>query len=462
MEEKLCYTWLRDRGRKFVLLVVIVVALCTGRIASAEEQDLKGLLDKEMSRSAPDYVVYVPKSLDGSTYDTGNEHFLVFDGPDGSLMAVWTQSSYEGGGDHRIMFSRSEDEGITWSGPLKIFGPDEPGEDSKMSSWGFPLLSKSGRIYVIWNQERGPVDLHRQFTGSMDCSYSDDSGGHWSAPQTIPMPKSPYDDPREEVFSNWIVWQKPIHDLEGKWFTGFTRWVSKARRHPPHVNSWTAMESVVEFMRFENIDDNPEPRNIQITYSAWGEKALRVPHYSNPLLSVAQEPSLVRLPDERLFCVMRTMSGYIWYSLSADDGRNWCAPRPLLRRDYGEAVLQPLCCCPIYAYDEGRYLLLHHNNNGRVEGCTPEETGKNRRPAFIALGEYRKNAEQPIWFSDSKQFMDNDGAGIGPLKRTDIGVYPSVTKRQGNFVLWHPERKFFLLGKKINDAWLADLSVPEE
>ena len=51
------------------------------------------LIARELQRSAPDYVVYVPKSVDGSTFDTGNEHFLVFPGPDGSLMAVWTQSS---------------------------------------------------------------------------------------------------------------------------------------------------------------------------------------------------------------------------------------------------------------------------------------------------------------------------------------------------------------------------------
>ena len=159
---------------------------------------------------------------------------------------------------------------------------------------------------------------------------------------------------------------------------------------------------------------------------------------------------------------MRTMSGYIWYSLSADDGHNWCAPRPLLRRDHGLPILQPLCCCPIYECGEGRYILLHHNNDGRFEGSAPEDTGKNRRPAFLALGEYRPNAEQPIWFSDSKELMDNDGAQIGPLKRIDIGVYPSVTQRNGNYVLWHPERKFFLLGKKITEEWLAILEVPTE
>jgi len=35
-------------------------------------------LQHELRRSQPDYVVYVPKSVDGSTFDTGNEHFLVF------------------------------------------------------------------------------------------------------------------------------------------------------------------------------------------------------------------------------------------------------------------------------------------------------------------------------------------------------------------------------------------------
>lgn len=198
-------------------------------------------LEKELRRSKPDYTVYVPRSLDGSTFDTGNEHFLVFDGPDGSLMAVWTQSTYEGAGDHRIVFSRSDDDGITWTNPAH-----------------------------------------------------------------------------------------------------------------------------------------------------------------------------------------------------------------LLRRDHALPILQPLCCCPIYQL-----------NDGRFEGCAPEETDKNHRPAFITLGEFRAHAEQPIWFSSSTQFMDNDGVGLGPRKRKEIGVYPSLTGRKGNNVLWHPDRKFFLLGKKITSDHLSDLRIPE-
>ena len=417
-------------------------------------------LERELVRTSPDYVVYKPGSIDGSTFDTGNEHFLVFDAPDGSLMAVWTQSSYEGAGDHRIVFSRSTDEGRTWQPPSRIAGPARPGE-GLMASWGFPLISKSGRIYVVYNQYQGIDDVVHQHTGTMDAVYSDDLGETWSEPETIPMARSPHDHPDPKIPSNWVVWQLPIRDLKGRWLAGFSRWVSKAVRTPPHIDSWTAWETVVEFMRFENIDSDPEPENIQITYSAWGDKALRVPHYTNPLLSVAQEPSLVRLPDQRLFCVMRTMTGYIWYSISEDDGYTWSNPRPLLRKDYGLPILEPLCCCPIYQLSDGRYILLHHNNDGRFQGSTPEETHRNRRPAYLALGEFRPGAEQPIWFSSSKLFMDNDGMGIGPLSRIDIGVYPSFTARGGKNILWHLDRKFFLLGKEISSEWLSDLKVEE-
>ena len=424
-------------------------------------EDATEILDREIQRTQPDYVVYRPGSVDGSTYDTGNEHFLVFDGPDGSLMAVWTQSSHENAGDHRIVFSRSVDEGRSWAPPKRLAGPGRPGE-GPIASWGFPLVSKLGRIYVVYNQHVGVNDIFTAMTGRMDAVYSDDNGATWSEPQTIPFEKGPDDNPDPNIPANWIVWQKPIRNRQGQWFTGYTCWVSRAARTPPHTNSWTAAEAVVSFMRFENIDENPEPEGIRISFFARGKDALRVPHYSNPILSVAQEPSLVYLPDGRLFCVMRTMSGTIWYSVSEDDGESWSNPRPLLRRDHGRPILEPLCCCPIYETSKGRYILLHHNNDGRFEGSQPEDTNKNRRPAFLARGEYRPYAEQPIWFSESKVLMDNDGSGIGPLKRTDIGIYPSVTNRKGNFVLWHPDRKFFLLGKRITKTWLADLAVPTE
>jgi hypothetical protein len=62
--------------------------------------------------------------------------------------------------------------------------------------------------------------------------------------------------------------------------------------------------------------------------------------------------------------------------------------------------------------------------------------------------------------------LDNDGMDVigKPAKstaRTSIGLYSSFTTRGGNNVLWHCDRKFFLVGKRITDAFLADLDVPE-
>ena len=425
--------------------------------------DIERTLRQELGRTRPDYVVYVPASWDDSTDDSHNEHFLAFDGPDGSLMAVWTQAWVLPGKGHvnRIVFSRSEDEGVTWSPPRLVAGPADRDDPTHMTSWGFPMVSRSGRIYVIWNQNQGIAGWILFHTGAMSGCYSDDNGATWSEAQDIPMPHSPYDDPEGKIPAEWIVWQRPMRDLAGGYIVGYSHWVNRAVATLKETESWPQIESVVEFMRFENVDDDPEPRDLRIRYSAWGEDALRVPHFRYPLLSVAQEPSIIRLPDERLFCAMRTNSGYIWYSLSDDDGETWCSPRPLLRKDHGRVVMAPICCTPMYQMADGRYILFHNNNSGRMDGCEPENSRVNRRPCSAALGEYRPNAEQPIWFSESKQFMDNDGVGLGPSKRIEIGVYPSFTTRGGENVLWHPERKFFLLGKRVTPEFLSDMHVPE-
>ena len=273
-------------------------------------------LQTELRRTDPDYVVYVPGSVDGTTNDTINEHFLVFDGPDGSLMAIWTQVAIAIGRPraqvNRIVFSRSDDEGVTWRRTTHVAGPAGEDDPAHMASWAFPMVSESGRIYVVYNQNRGNAGWIKMHTGAMCGLYSDDMGATWSAPQDIPMPASPYDDPAGRIPAEWIVWQKPDRDLSGGYFVGYSHWVNKASATLKEVRGWTEIESVCEFMRFTNVDGNPQPRDLDIRYSAWGDRALRVPHYRHPLLSIAQEPSLVRLPDDRLFCVMRTCSGCIW------------------------------------------------------------------------------------------------------------------------------------------------------
>jgi len=197
----------------------LIARLClTATLTQTAPADARTILQRELQRSRPDYIAFVPGSLDGSTHDNHNEHFLVFESPRGPLMAVWTQSLTTPGPRNRIVFSRSDDDGVTWAPPTHVAGPRHPDDPANMASWGFPLVSRRGRIYVVYNQNQGTQGWIRMHTGTMDAVYSDDDGKTWSAPQTIPMPRSPYDDPTGRTPAEWIVWQVPMRDKKGGWF----------------------------------------------------------------------------------------------------------------------------------------------------------------------------------------------------------------------------------------------------
>ena len=403
-------------------------------------------LSFEVKRTKPDIIVYIPRSEDGSTHDTGNEHFLVFEMPDGNLGAIWTQSSYEGAPDQRIVFSSSKDI-FNWEKPKVIAGSGK-----NMASWGFPLVSSKGRIYVIYSQHTGKFDTFFHTTGLMAGIYSDDCGKTWSEPEVIDMPRSIYDNPDKTFPSNWIVFQKPERISKGKYFTGFTRWISKERwskKQKTSIRGWYHYPSVVEFMRFENIDENPDVKDIEISYFSSNEKAIKVPLPENPEISVCQEPSIVKLPDNRLFCIMRTFTGSPWYTISEDEGENWSEPEILRYRDDGEKILHPISPCPIYRIDKERYFFLFHNNDGNFEKWKPKDTEHNRRPLYISEGKYMKEAKQPVWFSEPEFLMDTDAIPLGPLKRVGLPMYGSFTIFKNKKILWYPDRKFFLLGKFI-------------
>lgn len=450
------------------ILTIIFFFICInvfGQELKLDPEEMKEYMNKEAFRTNPDYVCFIPGSYDQSTHDSRNEHFLVFDGPDGSLMAIWTQHlNANGESVSHIVFSQSHDKGVSWLKPKHLAGPRNITDSTHIAVWAFPIVSKSGRIYVLWNQNQGLAGWILFHTGRMSGIFSDDLGKTWSHPQDIPKPKSPYDDPTGKIPPEWIVWQKPERIGDGKYFVGYSHWVNEAAAFYTKKNiprGWPWIESVVEFMKFENIDDNPEPKDIKITYSAWGDQALRVPHYIEPRLSVAQEPSIVNLPDGRLFCTMRTASGYIWYSISQDYGKTWCNPRPLLRKDHGSPILQPVSCCPIYQLADGRYILLHHNNRGDI--TDPANIPVPRTPAFIALGKFKPDSDQPIWFSESKIILDNKSLtpdGSFSMFGSDVATYTSFTNKNGKNILWYPDAKCWLLGKIITDEFLKDLIVP--
>ncbi len=424
---------------------------------------LKERIKTELRVTRPDFIVFVPTVTDAGVNDTGNEHFLVFDGPDGSLMAVWTQSSAESQPDQHIAFARSADEGRTWSKPRIIAGPKKPG-DGFMASWGYPLVSRSGRIYVLYSQHIGKHDNFVHHTGWLHGIHSDDLGQTWSKPQNIPVARSSRDNPDATMPPNMLCWQKPLRlGKDGRYLAGFTRWTSFAVRQNP-TKSWISADSRVEFMGFDNVDDNPAVQDLAIRWFAANEHALAVPFPGHPEVSACQEPSVVKLPDERLFCVMRTASGSPFWSVSADLGETWTQPRRLLRKDGAEPLLHPLSPCPMYdvggaTAGSGRYALFIHNHDGHFQGYGPTDTGFHRRPVCLVPGRFQPGAEQPVWFDEPRLFMDHSGVSLGKPGtpgRLDLALYSSFTVRQGKAVLWYPDRKFFLLGRTIGEEWFEN------
>ena len=193
-------------------------------------------------------------------------------------------------------------------------------------------------------------------------------------------------------------------------------------------------------MRFENIDDNPERAGHQDHLARLAnEKAITVPFPGHPEVSVCQEPSIVKLPDGRLFCVMRTSAGSPFWTASSDDGQTWSPAQRLLRSDDGEPLLHPLSPCPIYdmggnAAGSGRYALFIHNHDGHYQGYGPTDTSYNRRPVYLVPGRYQPGAEQPVWFDEPRYFMDHRGVGLGPpgtRGRLDLALYSSFTRPRG-------------------------------
>jgi hypothetical protein len=407
----------------------------------------------EWLRTEPDALLYVPQADGGK--DNDNCVLAVTPTHDGNeLIAIWTQSSVECGGDNRIVIARSGD-GMRWSMPKDIVGARNAGDPQ--SSWGMPMYSRSGRLYLSYIQQNDHPDdgVAPVMTGDLAVICSDDDGRTWSNPAILQLPRCRWDNRDTSKSKCWWTQQAPVRDADGRYVMGFAMMTSPSLNHRDPVPSHYAnTDTHAAFLRFENVDDDPEPAALRISISP--RDGLTVPKKMNPALSCAEEASPVLLPDGRLFATMRTLSGYMYYTV--EEGGVWRDPAPVLLED-GSPLPHPNAPCTLFALGDGRYLCLTNNNPGRRLGFDAFAVGEGgdwnsfyivRNPLYLMVGVYNPSGRQPICFGMPHKWLDSGDVAVGRRKQSSTApVYCSLTEWRGKTMLWYPDRKYYLLGREM-------------
>ena len=288
--------------------------------------------------------------------------------PDGTWLCTFTTGAgREGAGGQHIVATRSQDEGKTWSGPVKI----EP-DTGPPASWAMPYLTRFGRVYVFYDYNGDKIDrlpsserrIRDDMLGWYCFKYSDDGGLTWSERHRLPVRTTACDRANQWGGKVHVLWGigKPQHLRNGGMIFGFTK---LGRYMLDNGEGW--------FFRCDNINSEKDPRRLAWKNLPEGEHGVRHPDFG----SVQEEHNLVELSDGTLYCVYRTTNGFCAYSTSKDGGASWSLPERL-RYATGEVIPNPRACPRLFKCSNGRFLFWFENNHSK--------SFDHRNPAWLSGG----------------------------------------------------------------------------
>ena len=318
------------------------------------------------------------------------------------LCIFTTNSGHEGSKGQHIVSSISEDQGKTWSEPVRI---EEPGKES--ASWGMPYLTDYGRVYVFYTFNGDKIhalndqdNIREDMLGCYCYKYSDDEGKTWSDRYRINIPNKPVDLNNQWNGEVQIFWGigKPI-DFKGGMMLSFTK-----------IGKYMLEYSEGWLIHCKNINKQKNPQKLKFELLPETDTGIK-----NPELGVINsEQNIVQLSDGTLYCMHRTVSGYPAESYSTNGGKTWTTSQPP-KYENGIKLKTPRACPRIWKCKNGKYLFWYHNNGGWNFGV--------RNPAWISGGIERDG--KIIWSQPEIFFYEED-------KNVRMS-YPDLIEQDGKY-----------------------------
>lgn len=330
-----------------------------------------------------------------------NESGCVVILPDGRWLATWSQGSFEGALDEKIVGAYSADLGLTWTPPRTLVAST----DRWRRAYGCPfVVPGSGRLYLFFHQGRQPgsgvaPDSPEVHCGNFGFLCSDDLGASWSEPRLIALPDRDINMFPDRLHGHL---NHPPQVMPGGRvilpFTQHARMGSMRR-------DWQLVAGEVALLWAENLLEEPDPARLRFSLLPPGPRGIRadvVRHadnaavrrlaahfrgYPEELAYNAQEMTVVPLSDGRWLGACRTYLGSPGFTVSADEGRTWSAVERLRYRPDGPFIDHPHTMCPLARLPDGRFLLLFTNNDGTRNGAEHVWDGgcRTRNPQWFAV-----------------------------------------------------------------------------
>lgn len=301
------------------------------------------------------------------------------------LCVFTTNAGHEGSKGQHVVSTISEDQGKTWSEPVRI---EEPSKES--ASWAMPYLTDYGRVYVFYVYNGDKIhelneqkNIREDMIGWYCYKYSDDEGKTWSKRYRLPV-RETYAD----ITNDWggkvqIFWGigKPI-DFEEGMMLSFTK-----------IGKYMLEYSEGWLFNCPNINQEKNPKKLKWKMLPDSDSGIKNPEYG----LINSEQNIFQLNNEALYCMMRTVSGYPLESYSTDGGKSWTTPQPPIYEN-GIKIKNPRACPRIWKCKNGKYLFWHHNNGGWNFGT--------RNPGWISGGIEKDG--KIIWGQPEILFYEED------------------------------------------------------